>query len=610
MSDLLSLWRSPLDRVAETKARELAARQPRCDYPINLAPVLTNPQLDDTVPIYHQADGNGYQVALQSIGELIGGGGGPVVIGPATDFSALTIYNYATYGALSSGGATVNATAMLSMLTAAQTSPQGGLCIIPQFQYPIPASNFSVPYNTVMMATGQGGFGAAAQSLYHFNVQGDGTLFTVTGPHNFGGTSFIGLSIAFNSAVSGTSTAIHADSGNVKMFRCSFNNTPIAVNFTGPGGLSDCVIQYSNGPNGFGPGGAGLNGNEFAAVIMNSSQTFCQGPGEYLQAPQSGGGSPPTNTNCIGILNHSEHANIFGLHISHWSYGITYGMFGGASGGANYDMISNCEFSCWTTCVYMQPPVGNMITGEKFTACTFVMDNGSTSVTPVFYIDTNGQPNQNIFDISLIGCTINQGLQHGLQINTGTFINVIGGTYSGNGNVTTAGGVGGAGIAITGACGQVSITNANLGPGYTPMLARNQTWALLITSSPTNRIFVNNCYMGGYSQPVSVTGTPTNLFIINCTGYNDQNTLICNSGGTNAPLVATSASQGATLTNGVNYYGPSLVIFTTGASPLTFHYNASSQTVPANQYVTIFLASPYDTILFSAAPSAFNWFGK
>lgn len=617
MRDCLSLWRSPLDRVAETKARELAASQPRCDYPINQAPVLTNPQAADTVPIFHQADGNGYQVSLASIGALIGGGGGgPVVIGPTTDFSALTIYNYATYGALPAGGSTVNGTAMTAMLNAALVSPQGGLCIVPQYSYAIPAGNYSVPYNTVMMSTGQGGQGSTGPTFYHFNVQGDGTLFTVTGPHNFGGTSFIGLSFGFPTATSGTSTAIMANSGNVKCFRCSFNNTPVAINLTGPGGLSDCVIQYSNGPSGFGPGGAGLNGNEFAAVTLNSSQTFCQGPGEYLQAPQSGGGSPPTNTNCIGILNHCEHANIFGLHISHWSFGITYGMFGGASGGANYSMVTNCEFSSFVTAVYMQPPTGNSITGEKYIGCTFVQDNGATLpptvggvATGVFYIDTNGQPNSSVFDISLIDATINQSNGHGLVISTGTDIKVNSGTFSGNGNVATAGGVGGAGIAITGNCGLVSITNANLGPAYTPMLARNQTWALLVTSSPTNRIVVNNCNMGGYSQPVSVTGSPTSLYITNCTGYNDQNTLICNSGGGNAPLVATSASTGATLTGGVNYYGPSLAIFTTTAAT-TLHYNATSQSVPAGQYVTIFIQSPYDTIFFTVAPATFNWFGK
>lgn len=613
MRDCLSLWRSPLDRVAETKARELAASQPRCDYPINQAPVLTNPQAADTVPIFHQADGNGYQVSLASIGAVIGGGGGgPVIIGPTTDFSALTIYNYAAYGALPSGSSAVNATAMSAMLTAVLVHPQGGTCFIPQFTYAITPGNFMIPYGTVMRSAGTGGWASgSAPTFFHFNAQGDGTLFNVTGPHNMGGARFIDLSIGFTNPTSGTTTAIAGDIPNVRAERCNISNAPIAFNATGLScGLAQCTVQYNNGINGFGPGGATFSGNEFAAVILNAPEVYFIGPGECLQNAQAAPNNGPQHTVCIALSQHAEHAMVYGLHISHWSYGISYGL--GAVNNCNYNHITNVEFASWVNCVYMQPTSGT-ITGDKYTACTFTQDIGSTSVSSCVYIDTNGQGNGNIFDIDFIGCTFWQANLHGLEINSGSNIHVIGGTMSGNGTVATAGGLGGAGCAITGACGEVGLSGVNMNAQYaTVFSAANQTWALLMTGSPSSRISLNNCTMiQGYSSgPVKVTGTPTALFITNCPGYNDQNTLICTSGGAIAPTVATSASTGSTLAGGINYYGPSLVIFTTTATPTTFHYNATSQTVPANQYVTIYVSSPYDTIFFSTAPASFNWFGK
>ncbi len=77
-------------------------------------------------------------------------------------------------------------------------------------------------------------------------------------------------------------------------------------------------------------------------------------------------------------------------------------------------------------------------------------------------IDPNGFSNNNPEDTELNDCSIFQSTLHGLEILSGQAIRVIGGQYSGNGPSPD----GGAGIAITGACGDVAIVGANLNAKY------------------------------------------------------------------------------------------------------------------------------------------------
>ena len=65
---------------------------------------------------------------------------------------------------------------------------------------------------------------------------------------------------------------------------------------------------------------------------------------------------------------------------------------------------------------------------------------------------------------------------------------------------------------------------------------------------------------------------------------------------------------------GTNYYGPSLVVFTNSGSSFTFTINGLTPgwSVPANAFVTYYIASPYDTIRFPSGHSltGFMWIGK
>jgi hypothetical protein len=300
------------------------------------------------------------------------------------------------------------------------------------------------------------------------------------------------------------------------------------------------------------------------------------------------------------------------LHISAWYYGISYAISAGGS-RVRFTNITDCEFSCITTCIYMQTPTaGSDIYGEKYSNCSFNMASQSTISTPGVLIDslTNGSGNNGIDDIVFTGCTWFQnnapgGSGHGLQIAGGTHVQVLGGRSSGNGPT------GGAGIAVTGNSGYLTVIGTNLEPKYPNSAStQNQQYAVLISGSPVNTVLFDDCSMVGYSgPPVSVTGTPGgNIRITSCSGYNDQNTIINTVGnvGTSAVSAEVQGSNG-----GTSYFGPSLIVFQSAASPSTFKINGLATTaLAANSFGTCWINSPHDSFQFSVAPQTLLWIGK
>jgi hypothetical protein len=107
--------------------------------------------------------------------------------------------------------------------------------------------------------------------------------------------------------------------------------------------------------------------------------------------------------------------------------------------------------------------------------------------------------------------------------------------------------------------------------------------------------------MTGYSGsgPVHVTGTPSELIITNCPGYNDQSTPLNHGVAPLAPGV--SAAKCTT-----PYFGPSVFTYS-NAQPVTLE--VFGQAITAS-YGVIFLPSPYDNFYFTEPPSSFSWIGK
>ncbi len=355
--------------------------------------------------------------------------------------------------------------------------------------------------------------------------------------------------------------------------------------------MEQCTIQYLQGP------------NTATAVILGAPQCSVIGPGEFVQASQSSGG--PSGCTCIAVQGPSEHAVICDMYIYEWTWGVDFSQ-PSTHEGAQYTHITNCEIICWQTALNLRPPAGTTSTtaGIKVAGCVLAKASDSNDAHAIVFIDLNGAPsNTQLNDISLLDCTVfsmapTAALQYGLQITGGSNIKIIGGTYSNNGSS------GGAGIAITGPCTDVQIIGANLQPSYpSSPNVHAQQYALLIASSAVvpGPILVSGCDMTGYSaSPVSVAGTPTELLISSCPGYNDRNTA----------LIATSAM----LTSGINaatlstpYFGPSVFTFS-NSTPLSVQVFGQTLTM---SFGVIFLPSPYDSIRFTTtAPATFTWIGK
>ena len=563
----MSLWKSPLDKVAVAEAEILAERQPRCTITFT------------------------------------------------TDFSAITAYNFGFYGAVPGGTATANNAALTGMFNAMNSAtPIGGLAFIEQFTFPVSASStgFSVPNQSNIIGMGGGGRNASGPpppDFYHFTVTPTGgitpsVLFNCSGGHTTGGTYFRSLAFFWQATSNLADTCIEANTENTRAINCTFTNCPTAFTTSAIScTLEQCTIDYnitsSAGPNGV------------TAVIIDGQECGVLGPCAMLQLSRNKGGA--TGCTCIAILGAAEHAIIADCHISDWSVGIDFSQ----ATGSVHTQIRNCEMQVWVSALNIQLPAshGGTTAGIKVTSCTLAKSQSSPDASPVVNIDaqlSSGNTNSQLSDISLIDCSVFSEYptppagQHGLVIASGQNIKIIGGMYSNNSNN------GGAGIAITGSCGDVQIMGASLRPHYDGAAnLNNQQYALLVSGSPSNPILVSGCDMSGYTSPVNVSGSPTDLLIVNCPGYNDQNTTIA-SGVSLAPASNTHAANASSLGGtSVNYFGPSLVIFTNTGANLTFTINGTiASTVPPSGFVVYYIASPYDNIKFGHPPLSFTWLGK
>lgn len=565
MIEILSLWRSPLDRAAQLEAALLQHRQPNC-----------------TSILY------------------------------STNFDAMTIYNFGYYATTYPPPPANAALAKMfsDMNVANPYGAIGGTAFIPQQEFAANAGYLTgspapldIPNGGNIVGSGTGGLGEVGPSLYHFVVS---PPVGATGPSCFlydagtdsytdGGRYFRSLAFKW-STTSYADICIYATMWNTRAINCTFTDCPVAFSAQANAcGLEQCTINYNSGIDGNGP--IGPPTTTFAAVVLSATQCFAVGPGEYFQKDQTKAGAP-TDTCCISFQSGLEHGLVKDLHISNWSYGITYGI--NSEFKVKHCMVTNVEFATYASCIYMVPEnAAGVIYDQKYTSCMFSIVQDASTPYSVVLINASGG-NAAITDIEFVGCTAFQGLSHGYEIKQGQNIQIVGGTSSGNGPS------GGAGIAITGNCGACTFIGVNLDASYPNAdKVQSQSYAFLCSGSPTAAVLLDSCSMKGYSgSPISITGSPSALLIQNCAGYNDQNTPL--NGGT-APGGTTSAATSST-----PYYGPSLVIFTNGSASTTFSINGISSVVPAYACVTTYLASPYDTIEFvgTSRPFSFTWLGK
>lgn len=547
MTEILSLWRAPLDRVALSSAVAIAERQPRCS------------------------------------------------IGYGEDFSAMTIYNYGFFI-----DSIVDPTGALGgMFAAMNPGPYatGGRAFIPQQSFAVNAtsSGLTVPDQCVIDGSGAGGIlvSEGGSSFYHFVVTpvgpGASTFLTSTTSdfYTFGGIYFQSLAFQWGTSSNAKDTCIYAGVLNVRAINCTFTDCPRAFNAQSLSGtLEQCTINYTvSAP------------NSTKAVVLGGPQCGVIGPGQFSQTSPGSGGA--TGCTCISI-EEAEHPVVSGIQIVDWTIGIDLSQMQ----NTRFAQITDCEIECWQTAVNIQIPAtaSKTTAGIEVAGCALAKASDSDDGNPIVVISANGLSNTLLNDIGLIDCTVfNMAAdaplsQHGLEIASGSNIRIIGGTYSNNSSN------GGAGIAITGSPSGVKIIGANLQPSYAASPnVRNQQYGLLISGSPTY-VRVASCDMTGYTltgqRAVDVTGTPIDLLIQGCPGYNDQNTLL------NGSVAPTSNINAATCTT--PYFGPSVIVYS-GSVPVVLHVFGETIT---SSFGVVFLPSPYDSFYFSAAPTTFSWVGK
>lgn len=500
MNDILSLWRSPLDRIAIAEAETLSERRPKCS------------------------------------------------IGYGEDFSAMTIYNYGFY--ISTAVSPDAALAlMLSAMNPSSRGNIGALAFIPQQSFPVTSSpgGFAVPDQCNFVGSGGGGTPLAGSGpFYHFVITpasaSPTTFFScASSDYTSGGVYFRSLAFHWGASSYPTDTCIYAAMWNVRAIRCTFTDCPMAFNATGVGcALEQCMINYTVSSE------TGQNNTQ--AVILAGSQCAIRGPSVFSQTSPHAGGA--IGCTCISVQG-AEHAVIADLQILEWTLGVD---FSKASGASSCEIL-NSEIVCWETALNIAlPNPEGTTTGIKVTSCTLAKASDSNDTHAIVNIDAGGGV---IGDVTLLDCTVFSMAQApagqcGLVIGNGNNIKVLGGTYSNNGPS------GGAGIAITGGVGDLQILGANLQPSYITANTNTQQYALSISGNPTN-VLVSSCDMSGYSpgSPVSITGHPTNLRIVNCPGYNTNNTHL-----TATPSQLVAGISAATLAN--PYYGPSIIFYTSG----------------------------------------------
>ena len=385
VNEILSVWRSPLDKVALAGAEALSDRQPRCS-------IL------------------GYE-----------------------DFSAMTIYNYGFYTNTLAPNAAL--TSMFSAMNPSSLGAIGGVAFIPQQSFTIISADggfpFAVSDQCNIFSSGTGGSGPPPTPFYHFVINGTGglTFLSCSGsPYTTGGTYFHGLAFRWDGSSNVGDTRTLAATGNCCAVRCTFTDCPKAFYAQAPGcALKQCTIDYGTGP------------DYATSVVVASSQCAILGPGELQQQPPfpGTGGGGPQNCTCISVQGGADHTVIADTHISEWWIGVDFSQ----GGGSRNTQIRNCHLQCYISPLNIQlNSAGGPIVGVKVTGSTITRTNesgDSFDPAPVVLIDPNGNGNGLLSDVTLLGCTVwNTGDasaltgQHGLKIIGGTNIKIIDGRSS------------------------------------------------------------------------------------------------------------------------------------------------------------------------------------
>lgn len=511
-----------------------------------------------------------------------------------TSYSQPGIFNALDFNlrpAALGGTAASNQTALQTAIYAAEQAG-GGTVLIPSeyesdvvypIQGPIYVGSATSPSEVAVIIAGTG---QGTQTKPILQVEGNGDLFSVdTGGtqdegtavgayEHIGGITFQDLSIGYDGGTSGA--AIHVISGeNVRVVRMVFIECPQAVWYEdalqcsifestvlhSKIAPSPCAIQLGNDENGVAAKEIYITGSRLLSFKKGGTALIIQG---------------------------AEHVRMANVRIEGYTDGIMIVPGAAVSGGHNTLRHSFSNVSVYTynpaglanPAVTIQPRGPQNISQIVFSHCEFELsEQASGSLGPGIFID-EGVYGSTIDNIRFISCLSTRWSGPGIEITSGSNIEVNGGFYAGNSSGTNpSGGLGG--VSITGPATGIRIIGASCigsypyieiaknvpspqqdvgiyiaGSGASDViidhcdLTGNSQHAVLIGAgglSVTN-VFIRSCNASGYgthpADAIDVVGEVSNVQITDCAGYNDK-----------GATLSTSAPSGTFSNTTFGYYG-------------------------------------------------------
>lgn len=398
------------------------------------------------------------------------------------------------------------------------TGGNGGTIQFPsvgKYKFNGPININSGPASLIFMGTGEG---TLAVPLLQMTGTTGSDFFVInnsssTDPdENIGGIIFQDLQIAYDTTVTlgaairvSNDSASGAGSQNVRIQRVSFVECPQGVVFqnTLQGLVEQCTFTFNDQTAG-------------VAITVDTAQppmasTACN---EILIKKCDIRDLKPNS--CIAVAVYAcVHLSLENVSIGGLNQGILLNPTSTAMNDTQLVTIYDCNVGTYLAGLQLVPKssAGSDLREVRVVSSSFTQTTGATYTEGGIFINLPlGGDNSAVDTVKLIGVTSQGWVGPGLQIVGGKNIQVIGGSYSGNGTSS-------AGIAISGSPTNINIVGADLSPKYGGG-ATAQRDALSVGGSPTF-VRVKACTMLDYSGiPVQVTGSP-DLEIVDCAGYND-----------------------------------------------------------------------------------------
>lgn len=317
------------------------------------------------------------------------------------------------------------------------------------------------------------------------------------------------------------------------------------------------------------------------------------------------------------VIQEAAHGRFTDIDINGFSVGILFNPIA-AGGGSKYHTFTGVHVNPPSNNTASPPQVcavkinpqntqGQTNAGPvlfiKFVGCSFACNAATTDTVVGVYIDENDAGGGKIDAVEFAACSFDGFAGPGLWITSGASRTQVTGCIFENNNKNTSQGSG-LPVGQISIIGQGSSANSPSGVNVSGATCSNSNkYAITIENAAAN-VFVSNCNLGtNPAAAINFSNPGSAVTVTGCSAYNDQKTTV-----RTGPPISTS-TQSAAL-NG--YYGPSLVTCHLGATGITLTVNGTAFTVAANSFFSLFLNSPYDTILFSSIPvnTFFTWTGE